>query len=503
MVRVQVLDKALRGPLRSGIRGTMANLDALAVAEQAVKLSLITEAQVQEGWEELGQRGGEPDPFLRIMERRGYLTPYQSSKLVKGDRDGFFLGGYRILYKIASGTFGRVFRADDPRTGTIVAIKVLRRRWTEDRHSVELFEREGKVGLTLHHPNRVEILDINYDAATNGHFMVMEFVEGGNLRDFLGIRKKLEPAEALRLLDDAASGISYAYSRGVTHRDMKLTNILISSQGKAKVVDFGLAGVYRSLRPEDDSQVDRTVDYAGLEKATGVSPGDVRSDIYFLGCVLYEMLTGRPPLAMPKNKVARMQRDRFVNVQPISRDEVQGPPSLFRLVDTMMSLNPQLRFQTPSQLLEAIREVRRDLEQKNNGSTGEGVRSIFVVEQDERLQNTFRNKFKELGYRVFLSGDPVRALDRYRQQPFDALIVDVGTVGEDGLLVFERLMKEGEKQGLSCVGIVILAADQADWQGKVTKRPTVGVLVHPGVTFKQLLHKLRRLSRRKEGQVKP
>jgi serine/threonine protein kinase len=481
----------------------MANLEAVDVAQQAIKLGLLTEAQVQEGWDEVGQRGGEAEPFLRTMERKGYLTPYQSSKLAKGDRDGFFLGGYRLLYKIASGTFGRVFRADDPRSGTVVAIKVLRRRWSENPHSVDLFEREGKVGLTLHHPNLVEILAVNYDPATNNHFIVMEFVEGGNLRDFLGIRKKLEPAEALRLLDDAASGISYAYSRGVTHRDMKLTNVLIASQGKAKVVDFGLAGVYRSLRPEDDSQVDRTVDYAGLEKATGVSPGDVRSDIYFLGCVLYEMLTGRPPLAMPKNKLARMHRDRFINVEPIGRDEVQGPPSLFRLVETMMSLNPQMRFQTPSQLLEAIREVRRDLEQNQGDSKGGAVRSIFVVEQDDRLQNTFRHKFKELGYRVFLSGDPVRALDRYRQQPFDALIVDVGTVGEDGLLVFERLMKEAEKQGTSCIGIVILAAEQAHWAEKVTKRPTVGVLVHPGVTFKQLLHKLRRLSRRREGPVKP
>src|SRR5262249_60712092 len=134
---------------------------------------------------------------------------------------------------------------------------------------------------------------------TGQYYIVMEFVEGGNLRDFLAIRKKLSPAEALKLIEDAASGIGHAYSRGVTHRDMKLTNVLISTQGTAKLVDFGLAGIFsrKGLELEHSSdKVDRTVDYAGLEKRTGVKAGDIRSDIYFLGTILYEMLTGRAPL---------------------------------------------------------------------------------------------------------------------------------------------------------------------------------------------------------------
>jgi CheY-like chemotaxis protein len=468
----------------------MENVDASAIANLAVGLGLVTDAQNQEAWDELNLRGGEPEPYLRIMERKGYLTPFQSVKLCKGDTDGYFLGGYRILYKIASGTFGRVYRADDPRTGTVVAIKVLRRRWSEDKHSIDLFEREGKVGLTLHHPNLVEILQVNKDPATNSYFIVMEFVEGGNLRDFLAIRKKLEPAEALRLLDDATAGLTYAYSRGVTNRDMKLTNILIASSGTAKVVDFGLAGLYRSIT-EEDGQVDRTVDYAGLEKATGVPPGDVRSDIFFLGCVLYEMLSGRPPLAMPKNKMARMHRERFTNVPPLDRAEVNGPPSLFRLVETMMSLNPQQRFQTPSQLLDAIREIRREIEAKN-ADQASGVRSVFVVEGDGRLQDALRDKFKELGYRVFMARDPGRALDRFRQQPYDALVMDVGTVGEDGLLIFDRLMMESDRQGIPFAGIAVLSEEQAAWVDKVQKRKTVAVMVRP-VSLKQLHHTLQKL----------
>ncbi len=111
--------------------------DATVLADLSVRVGLLTPAQVQEAWDEIGQRGGEPEPWLRILQRKGYLTPFQSGKLLKQEKDGYFLGGYRLLYKIASGSFGRVYRADDPRTGRIVAVKVLRkkmeRRQTQDR----------------------------------------------------------------------------------------------------------------------------------------------------------------------------------------------------------------------------------------------------------------------------------------------------------------------------------------------------------------------------------
>lgn len=470
----------------------MSNQDAATLGRQAVQLGLITEAQLREAMLEAGEGNPEPMPLLLALERKGYLTPWQTQKLLKGHPDGFFLGGYRVLYKIASGSFGRVFRAEDPQTGRVVAIKVLRRRWSEDPQRIEFFEREGRVGMSLHHPNIVEILAVNHDASSGQYFIVMDFVEGGNLREILAIRKKLEPAEALRILEDAAAGLSHAYSRGVTHRDMKLTNILIATQGTARLVDFGLAKIYSETGRAGEDKVERTVDYAGLEKAAGVKSGDVRSDIYFLGCVAYEMLTGRSPLVMSRDRYARMQKQRFDNVPPMRPDEVNGPPSLFHLVETMMALNPQHRYQTPSQLLEAIRAVRREVEGKGADRSA-GPRSVFVAEKDEGLQDKIRDRGKEMGYRVLLAGDPVRAIDRYRQQPFDALIVDAGTTGEEGLLVFERVMSEAARQGLPCAGILVLNEDQAEWSQRVAERKGVAVMVRPGVTLKALYKQLRKM----------
>lgn len=468
----------------------MANLDAAVLGEKAVRLGLITGDQLLEGVEEVGHRGGDPEPLLSVLERKGYLTPWQSQKLLKDDPDGYFLGGYRILYKIASGSFGRVYRADDPRTGVVVAVKVLRRKWSDDKHSIELFEREGKMGMSLRHPNVVEILAVNRDAVTRQYYIVMEFVEGGNLRDFLAIRKKLEPGEALRLLEDCASGLAYAYSRGVSHRDMKPTNVLISTHGVTKLVDFGLAGVYGRMQDMDKTHVDRTVDYAGLEKATGAPAADIRSDIYFLGCVAYEMLTGRPPLDMTRDPRIRMSKERFTEVKPMRSDEVNAPPSVFRLVSTMMAFNPAQRYQTPSQLLEAVKEVRRELETKGGNVTA--TRSVFVVEKEERLQDVLREKIKEQGYRVLLAADPTRAIDRFRAQSFDALVVDAATCGEDAVLIFDRVMDEAIRNEQFCAGVLILPADHPSWKDRIKPRANQEVLVHP-VKLKQLLKALQDL----------
>ncbi len=471
----------------------MSELDAASVAQLAIKVGLITPEQLLEAYDEIGEKTTDLHKLLNTLERKEFLTPFQSSKLLKGDLDGYFLGGYRLLYKIASGSFGRVYRAVDPRSGRVVAIKVLRRRWSEDQQRIELFHREGTLGMSLHHPNIVEILAVNQDPPTGQYYIVMEFVEGDNLREILAIRKKLEPLEALKWLEDAVQGLAHAYARGITHRDMKLTNILISSQGTAKLVDFGLAQIYASVG-RDDEHVERTVDYAGLERATNVKSGDVRSDIYFLGCVLYEMLTGRSPLEMTRDKHARMNPRRFADVQLMQRDEVNGPPSVFQLVETMMSLVPQRRYQTPSQLLDAIKAVRRDLE---GGATGArpaagGPQSVYVIETDGKLMEAIRKKFKEEGFQVLMAIDPVRALDRFRQQPYQGLVIDARTTGEDGLMTFDRIMAEADRHGRLLAGVLLLSDEQADWVHRVHKRPTSAVLVGR-ITLKQLYRKVTEL----------
>jgi serine/threonine protein kinase len=473
-------------------RGNPGQLDAAGVGTLAQQLQLITPEQFREAWDDAEDRSAEA--LVRVLERKGFITPFQGAKLLKGEIDGYTLGGYRLLYRIASGSFGRVFRGDDPRTGLVVAIKVLRRRWMEDPQKVVLFEREGKVGLSLQHPNIVRILAVSRDPSTGQYYMVMEFVEGGTLRDFLRIRKVVDWPETLKITEEMTAGLAYAFSRGLLHRDLKPTNVLISAQGVTKLVDFGLAEITGGEAEDDDTEVARTVDYAGLERTTGVKSGDERSDIFFLGCIVYEMLTGRPYLPPVKDRQARMAKSRFTSLAPVRHEDIPNAPAQFvPLLNRMLAVDPTQRFQTPGQLFQAIRTLQAEL----NGTPAkvldpDGPATLYLIEPHPKLQEPLREKFREEGYRVLLASDPIRALQRYEQQPYHVLIVDVGAAGAEGLQVLEQVQQKAESLGLRCLSIALLNDDQASLVTSVRQRPTVALMVRP-VSLRQLLSKLNEL----------
>lgn len=473
--------------------------DANDLAQLAVRVGLIDEPVARELLYEFDNPKGSPVEFARLLERKGLITPLLSGKLLKGETDGYFLGGYRLLYKIASGSFGRVYRGDD-RSGRVVAVKVLRRRWLDTPKRIESFEREGRLGMTLDHPNIVRILNVGKDAATGSHFIVMDFVEGGNLRDILQIRKTIEPDEALRILEESVNGLAYAYARGLTHRDIKPSNILLGTDKVAKLVDFGLAEATEvdphevlvvGVKTEKDERPERTVDYAGLEKATGAPSGDVRSDIYFLGHVLYEMVTGKPLLVPTKNPHMRMQRRRFEEVEVALEKAARDlPPPLVRLIAKAVALEPGQRFQTPTAFYEAIRKCRQDIsgiKAGGNSRRADGPLTIFVVEPNPKLQAVFREKLREYGFeRVLISIDPEHVVKRYQSQPYHACLIDAGALGREGVEAFKRVIRQADADQRDLAAVVILNDDQRAWvddamsvgKGEVIVRPLTLSVLH-------------------------
>lgn len=473
--------------------------DASEVADLTVRMKLVDEHTARELLFELEDRQAPAVDFVRLMERKSLLTPLQSSKILKGDTDGYFLGGYRLLYKIASGSFGRVYRGDDPRTGQIVAVKVLRRRWTEDPKRVESFEREGRIGMTLEHPNIVRLLAVNKDAATGQHFIVMEFVEGDNLKNILNIRKKLEVDESLHIMEECGDGLAYAWSRGLTHRDIKASNILMGTDKVAKLVDFGLAEIHTGaqlimtgVKNTEEEQADRTVDYAGLERTTSVKSGDIRSDIYFLGHVLFELMTGAPLMPPTKDKHVRMSRRRFEDVEMTLGRMAQDyniPQAAVKVIAKAVALDPPQRYQTPAAFVEAIRTGRTELaggtEQAKQARRASGILTVYVVESNAKLQDAFRDRFKKMGFRVLMSMDATQAIKRYQTQPYHALVIDAGTAGNDGVDAYRRVLNEASMMNLDIAGVLIVNEDQKSWGAGVQSLPGGAVLVRP-VTMKQV-----------------
>lgn len=476
--------------------------DANALAQLAVRCGLIEEGTARELLYELDNPTASAAELTRLMERKRLLTPFQSGKLLKGETDGYFLGGYRMLYKIASGSFGRVYRGDDPRSGRVVAIKVLRKRWLDTPKRVESFEREGRLGMTLDHPNIVRILNVSKDQATGQHFIIMDFVEGGNLKDILNIRKSVGVDEALRIMEDSVNGLAYAHARGLTHRDIKASNILLGTDKVAKLVDFGLAEMtdampeimFVGVKTEKDERPERTVDYAGLEKATNVPSGDTRSDIYFLGHVLFEMIAGKPLLEPTKNPHTRMARRRFEVVDSALEAAARSgniPPAVVRLIAKAIALEPNQRFQTPTAFLDAIKRTRQEVSGAQAGTTdarrAEGPLTIFVSEPNPKLQAVFRDKLKEYGFnRVIISIDPEQVMKRYQQQPYHACLIDAGALGREGLDAFKRVVREADAQQRDLAAVLLLNDDQRSWvdeamaagAGEVIVRPVVLSVLH-------------------------
>jgi serine/threonine-protein kinase len=197
-------------------------------------------------------------------------------------------GRYELRSLLGRGGMAEVFRALDRRLGREVAVKVLSGHLLSDPRSVDRFQREGRTAAALNHPNVVDV----YDAASEGdiHYMVMELVEGPTLAEIIEQEGQLPVPRALDIAGRIAAALQVAHDRGLVHHDVKPSNVLFDSDGEVKVADFGIARAASS----DITTIQGTPPYVAPEQARG-GRADPRSDVYSLGCVLFEMLAGRPP----------------------------------------------------------------------------------------------------------------------------------------------------------------------------------------------------------------
>lgn len=481
----------------------MGKPSAEKVAQRAFDLGLLDERQLRDLWASFGSRNVHVDDFLQTLVRREFMTNYQVERLVKGDRTGFFFGDYKVLYLVGTGTFARVYRAVHKKTGQVVAVKVLRNRYSDSPVHFSQFAHEGRVGCKLRHPNIVPIYEVVSERKT--HFLVMEFVEGRSLAEFVKIRKKLEPVEATRLMTGIVDGMRYAAEHGLTHRDLKMNNVLISSLGQAKLVDFGLAAMDDTLTDDALAEMPnaRTIDYAALERATGVRKDDARSDIYFLGCIFYNMISGVPPLSETRDRIQRLSKSRFLSVVPIRKLEPEIPDSVALVVNRAMMLDPSRRYQSPAAMLADLHLASQRLSGDANGAS-EAARqgapnvppepqyAVMVVESDSNMQTVFRNGFKRAGYRVLLTSDPNRAWNQLRQDTgvADCVVFNAQKIGEAALETFNIF---GEDTRTSLIPAVLLLDEkQRAWEKKALTAEHRVVLPMP-ITMKKLRTVLARL----------
>lgn len=435
----------------------MADLTPTQLSQRIAEAGLLEPHEIEQVWSEIGSLDGSSDEFIRILQRKELVTNLQIDRLLKGERTGYFYGKWKILYLIGAGTFARVYRSVHRETGRIAAVKVLRRRHRAEPEQVEQFMREAKVGLQLRHPNIVAINEVDPDP--RNPYMVMEFVEGQTLRELVKIRTKLDPLTSLSLMADVANGLKYAATLGVTHRDMKLSNVLVTSQGRAKLVDFGLAAIADTSNEAAmaDCPSARAIDYAALERGTAVRKDDPRSDLYFMGCMLYHILCGKSPMTETRDRLARLNVSRFREVPYITKIDPSIPTNVAMVVHKAMEVSPQRRYQSAE---EAHEDMLATIERLKAGDTrtharvasgqnagpppaeteGKG-KTIMLVESKIEFQDLIREKLKKRGYRVLVISDPTRALDRFspeEEAPADCVVFSAPELATSALNAFNE-----------------------------------------------------------------
>ncbi|MGH2902655.1 MAG: protein kinase domain-containing protein [Solirubrobacteraceae bacterium] len=262
-------------------------------------------------------------------------------------------GRYELLEVIGRGGMGTVYRATDSVLRRTVAVKVLANPLAEDPMHAARFEREARAAAALAHPAVVAVYDTGADQSSR--FIVMEYVAGRNLAVMLRKEAPLGPDRAASIAGQVADALAVAHAAGIVHRDVKPGNVMIAEDGSVKVLDFGVARITDGATLTQTASIPGTAAYMAPEQALGAQ-ADARSDVYSLGCLLYAMLTGRPPFT---GEALAAVLNQHVNSDPRPPRETNRrvPPALDTLVMGMLAKAPDARPQSATQVRARLGQV--------------------------------------------------------------------------------------------------------------------------------------------------
>jgi eukaryotic-like serine/threonine-protein kinase len=265
---------------------------------------------------------------------------------------------YALLELLGSGGMAEVFLAHDRILGRDLALKVLREDFAKDAGFVARFQREAVSAASLNHPHVVQVYDQGH--SEDGRlYIAMEHVPGGNLKDLIARQGPLDPAEAARLAWQVAEALGAAHERGIVHRDVKPQNVLLGEAGEAKVADFGIALAASTSTTSGTNRVFGTAGYMSPEQAMGERVGPA-SDLYSLGVVLYEMLTGTLPFEAEGALAMAMKHVTEEPIPPRERDP-HVPEAMDALVIGLLAKAPEDRCGSAFELAEDLRRARAEL----------------------------------------------------------------------------------------------------------------------------------------------
>ncbi len=332
--------------------------------KMALDQGLCTNEELRRCIEEVEARQAQNPTLLReLLVEKGYLTKTQAHRVInsikesRGSTAAHQIPGYLILGKLGAGAMAVVYKGRQLSLDRIVAIKILPKRFTENKEYVERFYKEGKAAGKLNHPNIVQAVDVG--EAGGYHYFVMEYVEGKTLYDDLAAGKVYGEKEALDVIIQVAEALRHAHSVGLIHRDVKPKNIMINKEGIVKLADMGLA---RQTTDFEAAKMEKgkaygTPYYISPEQIRGEIDVDGRADIYGLGATFYHLVTGRVPFMAddPAEVMRRHLKDQLIPPDHINTSLSAG---VSEVIEVMMAKNKKDRYSSVEELLIDLKAVR-------------------------------------------------------------------------------------------------------------------------------------------------
>jgi response regulator RpfG family c-di-GMP phosphodiesterase len=404
--------------------------------------------------------------LAKLVERR-LLTPFQADRLAAGKAFGLVLGSYRILDKVSSGGMGVVFRGEHVRLRRPVAIKVLPMAGSRAHMDRVLrrFYAEVRAVAQLHHPHIVRALDAGAAVSDSPdgpvlHYYVMEYIEGEDLDDYVKARGPLPVGQACAFAHQIAGALAQAHEHRLVHRDVKPSNILVTKDGAAKLVDFGLVRHFRQRMTERGALLG-TLDFMAPEQARDASAVDGRADLYGLGGTLYYCLTGQRPF-----------RQLGDLAQEMAARQTQPPPSarafrpevtkeLDAVIAKLMACRPQDRYQLALEAMAALAPFLPSASPRaparTDTSTSDTVpprkHRVLVVDDDVSIRRLCVQALKKEAISCDEAADGPAALNQVWEKPYDLVLVDWAMPGMNGLELCRSLRERPPARNLKVIMI--------------------------------------------------
>ncbi len=433
-------------------------------AQQLLKDLLSSGLVMVEDWQalpndarnEIRTFNAQQDLLTKLVEHK-LLTGYQSARISAGKTYGLILGNYRVLDRLGAGGMGIVFLAEHIRMRRLVAIKVMPLSRDHSQIGFQRFYSEMRAVAQLQHPNIVGATDAGESSDTNPdspilHYYVMEYVQGKDLEEIVNDGGPMPPAKACDLAYQVAAALAEAHKHELVHRDIKPSNVLVTADGQAKLLDFGLARHFRNRMTEPGVALG-TIDYMAPEQARDASSVDIRADLYGLGGTLYWCLTGKTPFPAEGNVLQQLALRQTTPAPHARAFRTEIPPDLDAVVCRLMAAKPEDRYPTPQAVMNALLaflkpESRdqiilplgdsqaRDLVQ---GELPARLHHVLVVDDEAPIRTLCRHVLQAEGIQCDQADNGADGLAQLYAKRYDLVVLDVAMPKLSGLEVCKRL----------------------------------------------------------------